>query len=177
VFEPHLHPDVVRLELVTRKSKQTGGNHTYPLVKIPAGSELEWLCPYTALLRLFAVYRKAGVFEAADWEQRREMNLFLFVEKDGSVRPDLQISVRNVREWLKADLKEISKAGFSLYGSHCFRRGGTQWWHREKKRDLISLCRWGGWSVSVAMTVVRYLYSEEDLVQVDADAFMQTCDW
>jgi hypothetical protein len=49
------------------------------------------------------------------------------------------------------------------YGTHSFRRGGTQFFSSEKRWTLRRLCDWGGWSLDYDnMTIVRYLFSWND---------------
>lgn len=50
-----------------------------------------------------------------------------------------------------------------FYGTHSFRRGGTQYLSSHKRWPLRKLCDWGGWSADYsALHIVRYLYSWND---------------
>lgn len=80
------------------------------------------------------------------------------------------LKVTQVNTFLRNDLQAAGNAGWDRYNSHSFRRGGTQHWHHRFGWNIPDLCAWCGWSLSDAMTVVRYLYSENDL-QRPIDSF------
>lgn len=49
------------------------------------------------------------------------------------------------------------------YGTHCLRRGGAQYLHRERRWSIARICDWIGWSEEYSIfTVFRYLYSPHD---------------
>ena len=126
------------------------------------------MCPVRTLLKLAFVLKTTGVHTLP-------ATTFLFPHVDASdnIHFSTPMQTRDVRDHLRSDLQALGVQLFSLYGTHSFRRGGTQWWHIFMGRSVPALCAWGGWALTDAMTILRYLYSENDARQENNQLFMK----
>lgn len=60
-----------------------------------------------------------------------------------------------------------------MYGGHSFRRGGLQYFLRERRWPIHRLCNWGGWSKDFDhSSIIRYMFSWNDDPYDDRDDYL-----
>ncbi|KAI9341899.1 hypothetical protein BDR26DRAFT_290905 [Obelidium mucronatum] len=152
--------DEFRLEimLVTRKTHQEGGIKPYYLWMDRSDPHL---CAVTAYFRWLSFlgpehngHLFVGIKENSQQLKSSQMTRGMFIAMFKNVLKDIGL------EW-------------SFYGTHSFRRGGTQYLLNERRWSLQLICEWGGWSLDYDnMTIVRYLHGLYDITPVPRDQMM-----
>ncbi|KAJ7459527.1 hypothetical protein B0H11DRAFT_1737189 [Mycena galericulata] len=61
-------------------------------------------------------------------------------------------------DWLRCHLSEIGVEDAALFGTHCLRRGGCQYYFLYLHWSILRIAAWGGWSVrGTYKTIITYL--------------------
>ncbi|ORY40473.1 hypothetical protein BCR33DRAFT_661778, partial [Rhizoclosmatium globosum] len=152
--------DSFRLEvcLVTRKTHQEGGIKPYYL----------WMDNFDRHLCAVSAYLRWISFVGAETAG----HLFKTVASDNQTLKSTKMARGTFISFFKNVLKDVGLE-WSLYGTHSFRRGGTQYLLNERRWGLSAICEWGGWSLDYDnMTIVRYLHGLYDVVPIPREQLM-----
>ncbi|KAJ7888301.1 hypothetical protein B0H13DRAFT_1627146, partial [Mycena leptocephala] len=97
----------------------------------------------------------------------------LVSKKDCVTRMDRPLSSRKYLEMLRLNLLEVGIDPAS-YGTHCLRRGGTQYFYIVKGVKFTDLCHWGGWVLDLksSNSIWRYLIGLIDEHEFDRRDFL-----
>ncbi|KIM73059.1 hypothetical protein PILCRDRAFT_81411 [Piloderma croceum F 1598] len=128
------------------------GVKPFPLHKLP--QHQAYLCPVRALADWLVCLRASGINEGYIFPR---MNSGDRISHDNRPMPS-----EAFLELFRNNLVDVGIDPWP-YGTHSFRRGGTQWLAYDKRWPIRQICKWGGWSTDPAgTTVMKYLDSWND---------------
>ncbi|EPQ50941.1 hypothetical protein GLOTRDRAFT_50099, partial [Gloeophyllum trabeum ATCC 11539] len=147
------------LRLSQRKNAQFGDLEPFYLYIYP--EEDAHLCPYRAYAEWVHV---SGITKGYLFRN--------FRSHDRICRTNTKMPSRSFLGYFRHNLLDVKRDPVP-YGTHSFRRGGTQWLHCDKRWGIRKICEWGGWATTLPPTIVlRYLISYVDDPRERREDFM-----
>jgi hypothetical protein len=125
---------------------KNGTTEVEPFV-LHRNDDKQFLCPIRAYLR---------------WLDMRDSGPgpFFLADKQGVMIAGSPLVYNAFNYRLEVELQQIGIRNWSMYCTHSFRRGGSQFYLSIRGKPLTDICAWGGWTDM--STALRYIIGTDN---------------